>query len=102
MEKHFNGLTPAEAERLALIMEEAGEVVQVIGKILRHGYESFSPFDQEQTTNRALLEREIGDLEWAVNLAATFGDISHQAVARARCSKGEKVCKYLHHNDLTE
>ena len=33
----FNGLTPAEAERLALLMEECGEVVQIIGKVLRHG-----------------------------------------------------------------
>jgi hypothetical protein len=37
----FNQLTDAEAERLALLAEECGEVVQVIGKILRHGYESY-------------------------------------------------------------
>jgi hypothetical protein len=29
---HFNGLTPAQAERLAMLAEEAAEVIQVIGK----------------------------------------------------------------------
>lgn len=35
MADHFNGLTPAEAERLALLLEELGEAQQAIGKILR-------------------------------------------------------------------
>lgn len=34
----FNGLSPAEVERLALLAEECGEVIQTVGKILRHGY----------------------------------------------------------------
>jgi len=42
-EKHFNGLSPAEAERLALLAEECGEVVQAVCKVLRHGYESTNP-----------------------------------------------------------
>ena len=41
--KHFNQLTPAEAERLALLLEELGEAQQAIGKILRHGYASTHP-----------------------------------------------------------
>ena len=36
--EHFNGLTPAEAKRLALLAEECGEVLQAIGKVLRHGF----------------------------------------------------------------
>ncbi len=48
----FNGLTDAQAERLALLLEELGEAQQAIGKILRHGYESMSPFDETKTTNR--------------------------------------------------
>lgn len=43
--QHFNGLTPAEAERLALLSEELGEAQQAIGKILRHGYDSSNPVD---------------------------------------------------------
>ena len=36
----FNKLSAAEAERLALLLEELGEAQQAIGKILRHGYEN--------------------------------------------------------------
>lgn len=35
--RHFNNLTPGEAERLAMLAEECGEVIQAVGKILRHG-----------------------------------------------------------------
>ena len=34
MDKH-NNLTPAEEERLALLSEECGEVIQAIGKVLK-------------------------------------------------------------------
>jgi hypothetical protein len=36
--EYFNSLTPAELERLSLLLEELGEAQQAIGKILRHGY----------------------------------------------------------------
>lgn len=58
--EHFNRLTPAEAERLALLAEECGEVIQAIGKVLRHGFESTHP--DGGPTNRESLERECGDV----------------------------------------
>lgn len=60
MAEHFNRLTPAEAERLAMLAEEAGEIVQVVGKILRHGYESHYPGIPSET-NRDLLANEVCD-----------------------------------------
>ncbi len=65
---HFNQLTPAQAERLAILMEECGEVVQIIGKILRHGYDSCSPFGASQETNRQALVRELFDIKAAAML----------------------------------
>lgn len=62
---HFNGLSPAQAERLAILMEECGEVVQIIGKILRHGFESCSPYGHSQETNRQALIRELFDVKAA-------------------------------------
>lgn len=56
----FNQLTPAQAERLAMLAEECG-------KILRHGYDSYHP-DQQGTppeyryTNRKALGNELTDL----------------------------------------
>jgi len=57
---HFNGLTPAEAERLAMLAEECGEVIQAVGKILRHGYESKHP--DTGVTNRDHLTKEMDDV----------------------------------------
>lgn len=64
MPEHFNGLTPAEAERLAMLSEECGEVIQVIGKILRHGYDS----KYGGLTNREKLLDEYLDIIAVVNL----------------------------------
>lgn len=102
MEKHFNGLTPAEHERLTLIMEEAGEVVQAIGKILRHGYENFNPFDEEKTTNRKLLEKELGDFQWAVGFAIDSGDLDGGSIFVNNHLKSHSVRKYLHHNTVSK
>jgi len=74
MESNFNGLTPAETERLAMLAEEAGEIVQAVGKILRHGYEGFHP-DNPGITNRGLLENEIADLHAVQLMMETKGDI---------------------------
>jgi NTP pyrophosphatase (non-canonical NTP hydrolase) len=61
---HFNQLSPAEAERLAFLIEECGEVIQAASKVLRHGYESFDPTIpiHERLTNRGALARELGDV----------------------------------------
>lgn len=60
-ETHFNRLTPAQAERLAMLIEECGEVIQAATKVLRHGYTSYHPKDPS-TDNRELLCRELTDL----------------------------------------
>lgn len=58
---HFNKLSNAELERLACLAEECGEVVQVVGKIISHGYEnSHKKYDYK--TPREMLEQEIADL----------------------------------------
>lgn len=101
-EPFSNGLSPAQAERLAMLAEECGEVIQVIGKILRHGYASYHP-DQQGTpakhrfTNRQALGAELTDL---------------LAVAASLCRDGvpegslydqdrawEKKLRYAHHQE---
>jgi NTP pyrophosphatase (non-canonical NTP hydrolase) len=94
--QHFNGLTPAEAERLALLAEECGEVIQAIGKVLRHGYESRHP--DGGPTNREALEKEIGDAHHAIIRMGNAGDISGNAVLRHADDKEKNVAKYLHHD----
>lgn len=94
---HFNQLTPAEAERLALLAEECGEVIQVVGKILRHGYESRHP--NGGPTNRKLLEREIGDVFAAVDMLCSplHEDLNGDVLMDWRYKKHHSVKQYLHH-----
>lgn len=100
MAEHFNQLSPAEAERIALLMEEAGEVVQICGKILRHGFESYHPDDEKRITNRKLLEKELGDLSAARRLMEVNGDIKHLEVMLGESSKLNRINAYLHHNSI--
>jgi len=93
--KQFNGLTSAEAERLFLLSEECGEVIQAIGKILRHGYESRHP--NGGPTNREQLEKEIGDVRAAVTMLAQAEDLSRYIMAASKEEKLKSVTKYLHH-----
>ena len=49
-------------ELVAMLSEECGEVVQVIGKIQRHGFQSFNPFEAIRMTNVDLLRKECLDI----------------------------------------
>ena len=80
MTKHFNNLTPAQAELLAMLSEECGEIVQIVGKIQRHGYDSYHPNDTQRITNRRLLEAEISDLKAICLAMIRGGDISEESV----------------------
>lgn len=93
MSNHFNNLSPAEAERLAMLAEECAEVIQVVGKILRHGYESYHP-DKPETTNRDLLTEELSDL-YAVTemMSADFARIDAVKQEEAFAKK----LRYAHH-----
>jgi hypothetical protein len=96
---HFNGLTPAEAERLAILAEECAEVIQVVGKILRHGYESRAPKMPDSETNRQMLQRELGDLGHAARRMEIAADVNPFAISARASSKSESIKAYLHHQE---
>ena len=93
--EHFNKLTPAESERLALLSEECGEVVQAIGKVLRHGFEGTHPGGGP--TNREALERECGDVYLAIQRLISAGDIDGNGMSQAADDKAKSVVRCLHH-----
>lgn len=95
--EHFNGLAPDQAERLALLLEEMGEALQIIGKIQRHGFDSTNPFDDGAGTNREMLERELGHVLFAIDLLAS-DDVRWAAIVRSQSNKFANVWQYLHHN----
>ena len=90
----FNELDPAQAERLAILAEEMGEAIQIIGKVLRHGYESRHP--NGGLTNRQLLEKELGDVRWAMIFLCKQGDLSKTAIHACADEKAITVREYLH------
>lgn len=90
----------AQNERLAILSEECGETVQIIGKSHRHGIDSYDPLDPKKITNRAKLEKEIGDILAAVALLRYNNDISLENVEKAMMEKMRKFKAgeaYLHH-----
>lgn len=70
-------LTNSEVERFVILAEEAGEVVQICMKILRHGPYSYHPEDSEKTPNKELLRKELADLISIAQEMAWYGDIQY-------------------------
>ena len=93
--EHFNQLSPSQDERLACLLEEMGEVIQIIGKIQRHGYRSYHP-DNLAESNRDLLMQELGHVCWAMEQMEFANDISPEQVSIECRHKSEKVGQYLH------
>lgn len=93
--KSFNNLTHAEAERLALLLEELGEAQQAIGKVLRHGYGSTHP--DGGPNNKVALERELGDVRCATWLLCDAGDLDNENIEASAGRKIATVSKYMHH-----
>jgi NTP pyrophosphatase (non-canonical NTP hydrolase) len=94
-ETPFNGLSPAEAERLYMLAEEAGEIVQAIGKVLRHGYWSRHP--DGGPTNRDSLERELGDLLGVMRHMCNCRDLTLGYIENRAGGKMTRAAPYMHH-----
>ncbi len=94
MNNQFNGLSPAEAERLFYLLEELGEAQQAIGKILRHGYFSYNPDVVNGPNNREMLELELHDVFTAIQMLTTQGDLDDVVIFKMPVMP---PWKYLHH-----
>lgn len=101
MSENFNQLSPAQSELLACLAEECAEVIQVVGKILRHGYDSTHPVNETGPDNREMLECELGHVHAieAMMIADASGyNLSQTAIEGHANLKQSKVRHYLHHN----
>lgn len=92
-----NGLSAAEAERLAWLSEECGEVIHAIGKILRHGYGSKNPDKENSRSNRMNLCEELGHVHSAIGIMQYAGDLSSHTMMESSASKTITVRSNLHH-----
>lgn len=91
----FHGLTPEELEALALMTEEAGEVVQAAMKIVRHGMHSRHPVTMAD--NKASLEKEIGDFKAVVKVATDAAILDDESIDITMQRKPGKLARFLHH-----
>lgn len=89
-------MSNAELERLAILVEECAEVQQIAMKIIRHGYESYNPFDENKISNRKLLEKELGDLIFAYRLLLGSNDIDYGEIEKSIGNKSRSIQQYLH------
>lgn len=97
--KSFNKLSAAQIERLAKLTEECGEVSQMVGKTLVHGWDSFHPRDPVQTSNRTLLEHEVGGLQAVIDVMIAAGDLNPDVIEAAKQEKLDGIWKYLHEQE---
>ena len=93
---NYNGLSDAETERLAILVEELGEALQAAGKILRHGYESEYTRTHQLPPNRDKLELELGCVRAAIIRMCMAGDLNKEAVHFHAAQKLTSQA-YLHH-----
>lgn len=96
-EMNFSRLNPAEIERLSILSEECGEVIQAISKILRHGFES----DNEgklPVSNRSHLAQEIGHVQFCIDWLVGASDVELIVIEQQRVLRPQRIQPYLHHN----
>ena len=94
---HFNGLTPGEAERLAMLIGECGEVIRVASNVLRFGYGSFDM--AHLRTNRDQLTFALSDL---TSMMDFMGEDHGMIDAAAHRVDFERKLASTQHQDIEE
>jgi NTP pyrophosphatase (non-canonical NTP hydrolase) len=96
----FNKLTHAEAERLAMLSEEAAEVIHAVSKVLRHGYASTDPTKPNSVTNREYLSDEVGDFACVLDAMLEAKDLD---VIRSQSKyRVKEFNAYAHHQESSQ
>lgn len=94
-------LDHAQLERLAILAEELGEAQRAVGKILRHGYNSMWP-KTNGFSNREILEKELGDVVFAIKFLSQHLDINDVHVVNHSKDKYKTIGQWLYFNSIEE
>ena len=89
-------MTPAERERLIMLIEECGEVVHAASKCLRHGFDNHHP-TTAHLLNREALGREVGDLLGIAGEMIERKDLSIATVNQSALTKWERAHRFTYH-----
>ena len=85
--------SPAEQERLQILAEECAEVIQVIQKIQRFGFDDTKP--GQKLTNRERLEEELGHVMNMKSFMIQHRDIDPEAIENSEHTKGANIYRWL-------
>jgi hypothetical protein len=94
---HFNGLTPAEQERLVMLDEEAKEVGGKVSKTLRHGPYSHNPDKPKDGSNMRQLQNEVTDFFAVLHMMIEAGDPIRLPTAIEIDAAIQRKLRYAHH-----
>jgi NTP pyrophosphatase (non-canonical NTP hydrolase) len=97
--QHFNNLTEAQQELLAILAEECSEVIKAVCKIQRHGASSINPFRPEEGTNLRQLETELGHVLCSFFMMRDAGIINAEDAFLYAQEKKSSIKPYLHHQE---
>jgi hypothetical protein len=70
-----------ELELLGLLQEESAEIIQILSKVRRFGFDSYNPYDPSGKDNRTLSTDEIGDFYAIMALLYSMGTFDPIKVA---------------------
>lgn len=85
-----------ELEALHILQEEAAEVIQIVSKIFRFGYNSYHPNDPDKISNIDNLEQEIADFIVLVDVLNSYGIVSWERISEKKMNKLSQLAKYSH------
>ena len=76
-------------EVMAILQEEAAEVIQAVSKCYRFGLDEYKP--GKTKTNRQHLEEEIGDMLAMIDILQAMDEVSFNNIEAAKVAKIEKL-----------
>ena len=77
---------------LTILQEECAEVIQIVAKIKRFGWDSIHP--EGGPDNRAKLAQELGDVRAMMGILSSHGSVSKNAISTGKKKKLEKMVDY--------
>lgn len=87
-----NKMNEQTYEVMAILQEEAAEVIQAVSKCYRFGLDNYKP--GKPKTNRQHLEEEIGDMLAMIDILQKMDEVSFNNIEAAREAKIEKLKKW--------
>ncbi len=90
-------LSDAQLERLTILQEECAEVIHIIAKIKRFGFDDVKPGASH--TNRQRAEIEIGQLQNIIQMCVLADDFRQIPIMAAQEHKRDTIGAWLNYQD---